>query len=600
MKYELLGFNDTNNPIPTVLSNRGIDDYNGYVNIDETVKEDWELIHNMRKGVELLGHHIVQGNKIAVDIDPDADGLTSAAQLCLVIKRHWDRADLEWILPEGKKHELDYNSIPKGTKLVITPDSGSNEFAFHKKCKENGIDVLVIDHHLTPQESEDAVVINNQLSPDYSNKTMTGAGMVNKFIEALDSYMNTNYAPDYYDLVSIGLVADAAPMVNDETRWYVWEGLKTKQNKLLEEMYTSSDYNDGHNRDMTRISFTIAPKFNAAFRMADKEVLSQVFESMLGKEGLIEYKYRKEIKQRSYAKDTLAKLASLHNKSKKIKKEGLEGAKLSISKSDVDKRPILLVENMLDVPSEMNGLIAMELSKEYRRPILFMKKGIDGILRGSGRGFERTLPDFRGFLESTGLFEYAQGHANAFGAAIKKSNIQKFYEVVDQHFETLVEEPVLVDFVFDGTTPNQFFMNEIDNNSHYFGRGVEAPSVILDNLVINTEDLKLSTSGAKLDIQMGDIDLVFFQSCGDLQEIYDDLRETGYKVKIRVLGEPKISHFARKHRSNIVVQEFEILEVVNKEKPKFGTSGANPFAKSTTGENPFATTVKNKSSNMLF
>jgi len=65
--------------------------------------------------------------------------------------------------------------------LVIVPDAGSNDYEQHQVLRERGVDVLVIDHHEADKVSEDACVINNQLSAHYANKTLSGVGVVYKF-----------------------------------------------------------------------------------------------------------------------------------------------------------------------------------------------------------------------------------------------------------------------------------------------------------------------------------------------------------------------------------------------------------------------------------
>lgn len=69
--------------------------------------------------------------------------------------------NITYRMHEEKTHGLIFDTIPEGTKLVIVPDAGSNEYEIHKQCAEAGIDVLIIDHHEADYESEYACVINN-------------------------------------------------------------------------------------------------------------------------------------------------------------------------------------------------------------------------------------------------------------------------------------------------------------------------------------------------------------------------------------------------------------------------------------------------------
>jgi len=64
--------------------------------------------------------------------------------------------------------------------LVIVPDAGSNDIAEHKKLRDRGIEVLVLDHHELESANSIACIVNNQLG-DYPNKSLSGAGVVFKF-----------------------------------------------------------------------------------------------------------------------------------------------------------------------------------------------------------------------------------------------------------------------------------------------------------------------------------------------------------------------------------------------------------------------------------
>lgn len=94
--------------------------------------------------------------------------------------------------------------------LIIVPDAGSNDFKYIEELKEIGIPVLVLDHHITDEKiSDNAIVINNQLSPNYHNKELTGAGVVYQFCRYYDKIYNYNFAEKYMDLAAWGVSAIA-------------------------------------------------------------------------------------------------------------------------------------------------------------------------------------------------------------------------------------------------------------------------------------------------------------------------------------------------------------------------------------------------------
>lgn len=60
--------------------------------------------------------------------------------------------------------------------LIICPDASSNDYEYHKELKERGKEIIILDHHEADHISEDAIVINNQLS-NYPNKELSGVGV---------------------------------------------------------------------------------------------------------------------------------------------------------------------------------------------------------------------------------------------------------------------------------------------------------------------------------------------------------------------------------------------------------------------------------------
>lgn len=71
MRYKLIGVNDyLINPIKTILNNRGITDIEKFLNLDESVVNDWRLLKNIEKAVNTLLKHIGDESMIWVQVDP--------------------------------------------------------------------------------------------------------------------------------------------------------------------------------------------------------------------------------------------------------------------------------------------------------------------------------------------------------------------------------------------------------------------------------------------------------------------------------------------------------------------------------------------------
>jgi single-stranded-DNA-specific exonuclease len=126
------------------------------------------------------------------------------------LKEKYPNVEIKYHIPEAKAHGLStiMNEFTNGKicDLIVCPDSSSNDFEEHQILKDLGYDILVEDHHLTTHYSENAVVINNQLSENYPNKELSGVGVVYKFLQYCDEQFNLGNAADkYLDLVALGI-----------------------------------------------------------------------------------------------------------------------------------------------------------------------------------------------------------------------------------------------------------------------------------------------------------------------------------------------------------------------------------------------------------
>ena len=208
MEYRLINQIDpTLTAVEQILTNRGIKDINHYIQTTDDDILDPALLMNMHRGATMLLQHIQNNDPIFIQIDSDCDGYTSAAVLINWLNRHFPycaQNKVKYSLHDGKQHGLNPDIIPEGTRLVIAPDSSSNDYEIHQYLSENGIDVLVLDHHEADQISPYACIINNQLC-DYPTKSLSGVGIVYKFCSYLDQFSDTKCADDFLDLVALGL-----------------------------------------------------------------------------------------------------------------------------------------------------------------------------------------------------------------------------------------------------------------------------------------------------------------------------------------------------------------------------------------------------------
>ncbi len=431
-KYEQ---NIDDNYLINLLKNRNIykeGDEEWFFNPTQDNELDCELLDNMEEGYQLLMKHLKGDRKILIVIDPDVDGFTSAALIYNYLKENF-ACECDYHIPDGKEHGLrsimQLFSGERRWDLIICPDSASNDYTEHKLLKEMGYDILVLDHHEATKYSEDAVVINNQLSEKYSNKELSGVGVVYKFLEYIERKQDwLQYSKHYLDLVAVGEISDMMLMHTPENRFICDYGLSHFNNiglieliryrkyslysKRTEEKLTVEEINENPLTQI-QVAFYIAPLINSLIRIGneyDKERLflaltdgnKQVNSTRHGEDGLTE----------SIAVQNARKCGSTKQKQDTIKKNAGEELSVQVLNHCLDENKIIILNaDELNAPNTMTGLCAAGVCSQYKKPVLLGRLSPDGkYLKGSGRNVSGTeFTDFRQFLIDSGLVEFAQG-----------------------------------------------------------------------------------------------------------------------------------------------------------------------------------------------
>ena len=286
MNYELI--NEIKyDPITQIFINRGFNENNidRYIHIGEEEVFDPELLENIRDGAKMLASHLLNESKIFIVIDSDADGYTSSALLINYLLQIAPSAKerIFYGIHEGKEHGIILDMIPKDVKLVITPDSASNNIEEHKNLREQGVDILVLDHHHCEEVSPHACIINNQTC-DYPNKDLSGAGIVYKLCCYIDSLLGKDIAKNYVDLAALGIISDMMVVTTFENRYIINEGLHNIKNPFFTAMCEKNNYQltlEGPEYSPRGISFYVTPYINAMVRSGTQEQKELLFKSML-------------------------------------------------------------------------------------------------------------------------------------------------------------------------------------------------------------------------------------------------------------------------------------------------------------------------------
>ena len=549
MRYQLIAPRDEAlSAVEQVLFNRGINpkdiDHFKYPSVNDLVNP--EKLEHIKDGVAMLISHIERNDKIFIQADSDCDGYTSSAILinylnCLF--PHYVQTQISYRIHDGKQHGLLTDTIPGDVKLVIAPDASSNDYEQHKELHDRGIDVLVIDHHEAEKYSEYACVINNQMC-DYPTKSLSGAGVVYKFCSYIDQLLGYDYANDYIDLATVGIIADVMDLRDYEIREIILRGMQGFRNPLLKAMVAKDKFHfEGKQLTPFNIAWYIAPYINAITRSATEQEKLVVFESM------IEYLAYKTIpstkrgckgQNETRVEQAVRTCANVKNRQSKAKENASDAVFQTIKDENLLEHKILAIrlDPKYAADKNLTGLIANGLLDLYCRPVLILNKVEEEgkvYWQGSGRGYDKAnLGSLRDLLESSGLVQYAQGHAMAFGVSIPEENYDALVQYVDEAYKDFDCSPVYsVDLIWDGAKDlSSHAFAEIADEEKIWGKGVEDPLIAIENFRIYGNQLRLfglDKGKPTLNIQLDDgSSLVKFKSSEEEYELlHSDL---GYVI----------------------------------------------------------------------
>ena len=554
--------------VEQVLANRGIapENVEHYLNTtDEDILSPM-LIMNIEEGVKVLIQAIARGDKVLIQIDSDCDGYTSAAALINYLNRLFPgfvQSNIYYRIHSGKQHGILLETVPDDVKLVIAPDSSSNDYEVHQALKARGVNVLVIDHHEADQISENAVIINNQLC-DYPTKSLSGVGMVYKFCSYMDELLNVDYADDYLDLVALGMVADMMDLRDYETRHLITRGLQNIRNPYFKGMVDKQAYSLKDGLSPIGVAFYIAPYVNATIRMGTQEEKLMLFESMLdyrGYELVPSTKRGCKGQQETRVEQACRNCTNIKSRQTKARDAALENIERIIEEKKLLNNKILAIKlDTFEADKNLTGLIANQLMAKYQRPVLLLNKTEDGW-EGSGRGYDKSKFDnLREFLKESDLVLYAEGHANALGVGIADINFNQFIEYSNQALADFDFTPCYkVDFIFYGDDFRGNDIVEIAELKSLWGQGVEEPLVAIEHINIHNGNVVLMSPDKsptlKITLPNG-TSLIKFKSS---QEEYEKLHSETGCITINVVGKCERNIWNGIVSPQIIIEDYEIV-----------------------------------------
>jgi single-stranded-DNA-specific exonuclease len=387
------------------------------------------LMTGMREALERLRCAIERREKVLIYGDYDVDGTTSIVILKKAIELAGGEASFH--VPHrlrdgyGMRAEVIQRAAEDGVRLIISVDTGIRASAVVAAAGKLGIDVIVTDHHLPDAELPPAhAVLNpNRRDCQYPEKNLCGAGVTFKLVHALLRTLEWSPArlermlKSFLKLVAVATVADVVPLTG-ENRVIVKHGLaglNQVSNPGLRALLEVSGMLDGRAPSARQVAFQIAPRINAAGRMAHAEDVIHLFLTA----------------DLDRARELASQLHSLNQDRQETEAEIVRRVLEECEAFPVADTQCALVFAGPAWHRGVVGIVASRLVDRFCRPV-FVLSDEDGQAQGSGRSIANfhLLEALEAMPE---LFSRFGGHRQAAGVSLSSDRVAEFRERLNSY-----------------------------------------------------------------------------------------------------------------------------------------------------------------------
>ena len=479
--------------IARIIRNR---DICGDAAIDMYLNGDINDMHNPESmkdavlSVDIITLKIKDKCKIRIIGDYDIDGICSIYILYKGLMAAG--ADVDYVVPHrindgyGINEHLIDNAINEGIDTIITCDNGIAAYNQVKYAKENGLTVIVTDHHDVPFDEvngvkeyrvppADAVVNPKQEDCQYPFKLLCGAGVAYKLISLIYERLrlNTKDMEEYREFMAIATVGDIVDLI-DENRVVVKYGLKhiahtvnTGLKALVEECGV-----DINNISSYHIGFVIGPCLNASGRL---DTARKAIELML-------------CKNTEEAHNMARELITLNTERKQMTEDETAKAIELVEKNDMLKDRVLVIY-LPDCHESIAGIIAGRIKERYYRPTFVITNAEEGA-KGSGRSIE-GYNMYEEINKCKNVLTKYGGHPMAAGLSLETADIDVFRKMLNDNAtlddsdlipKTWIDVPMPVGYASMGLVGQLKLLEP-------FGKGNEKPVFADRDLYVKTASI---------------------------------------------------------------------------------------------------------------
>lgn len=541
-----------------IIRNR---DICGSKDIDMYLNGNLNDIHNPHsmkdadKFVDIITKKIEEHKPVRIIGDYDIDGICSIYILFCGLKAAG--ADVDYVVPHrindgyGINEHLIDNAINEGIDTIVTCDNGIAAYNQVRYAKDNGITMIVTDHHDVPFEIKDdkkvyivppadAVINPKQADCDYPFKLLCGAGVAYKLISLLYDRLgfDKKELEDYIEFMAIATVGDIVDLI-DENRIVVKYGLKhiahtknTGLRALIEECQL-----DINNISSYHIGFVIGPCLNASGRL---DTARQAIELMLCKDNEKAHNMAKE-------------LIALNNERKSMTEQETQKAIELVENTGLLKDRVLVIY-LKDCHESIAGIIAGRIKERYYRPTFVITNAEDGA-KGSGRSIE-GYNMYEEINKCKNVLTKYGGHPMAAGLSLAISDIDIFRKMLNDN-AILTDKDLIPKMWIDVPMPVSYANIRLVNQLKLlepFGKGNEKPVFADRNLYVKTASV-IGKNKNVLRCQLETEDGTYVPAVQFGINNIDDIPRAG--MRISIIYYPDINTFNGIMSLQIIIKEWK-------------------------------------------
>lgn len=462
-----------------LMVNRDIIDeniINSYINPVYKYLHSPKTMKDVVIAVDIIKRKIQENKKIRIIGDYDVDGIISVFILYTALKKCGANVDYE--IPDRIKDGYGINenivkvAYDEGVDTIITCDNGISAIDQIQYAKDLGLTVIVTDHHDVPFIEEDGVrtflssqadaIINpKQIECEYKFKSICGAGVAFKLMEALYEEIGMDKEECYklIEFVAIATVCDVVDLI-DENRIFVKNGLEMLNNSKNIGINALKKACGLEDKEITayHLGFVIGPCLNASGRLDSAKK---------GLELLL-------MEDDEEAKNLAQEIVDLNDARKNMTKEGVDRAINIIDSTDINNDKILVVY-IPDIHESLAGIVAGRVKEQYNKPTIILTKSEEGV-KGSARSIEEYNM-FEGLLACKELLDKFGGHPMAAGLSLQEDKVDELRIALNNKCE-LTDEDLTRKIMIDSSLPLEYLnlhLIEELNVLEPFGKGNAKP-----------------------------------------------------------------------------------------------------------------------------